>query len=68
MDTGYLLSKGEPMINSSNCNRMFSFHVSGINLVACDGSVHFVNESTDRLMLIAMLTREAGEAIGKGAW
>jgi hypothetical protein len=56
------------MINSSNCNRMFSFHPSGINLVACDGSVHFVNELADRLALIAMLTREAGEAISNGAW
>ncbi|MFO0899585.1 MAG: DUF1559 domain-containing protein [Pirellulales bacterium] len=68
MDTGVLISKGEPMINSGNCSRMFGFHPTGINLVACDGSVHFVSESTDRLALIAMLTREAGEAISKGAW
>jgi hypothetical protein len=58
----YVSSRQSP-INGWNLYGLFSFH-NGVNSVFCDGSVHFLSEDTDRLIVERLLTREGGEPGG----
>lgn len=51
-----------PPINGWNCRGLYGFH-NGVNAVLCDGSVHFLSESTDREVAKLLLTR-AGRELG----
>ena len=41
-----------------------SYHIAGAQGVFADGSVHFLNENTDGLVLAALCSRAGGETIG----
>jgi prepilin-type N-terminal cleavage/methylation domain-containing protein/prepilin-type processing-associated H-X9-DG protein len=59
-------SGGLRPVNGWNCVGVFAFHRSGANAAFCDGSGHFLSESTAGHVLDALLTREGGEAIKAG--
>lgn len=42
---------------------MFSDHPSGINALLCDGSVHFLNASTGKAVLLGLASRAGGELV-----
>ena len=54
-------------INVSMHNEMWSDHSGGVYTLYCDGSVHFLNETTDAKVIQALCTREGGERIDRGA-
>jgi prepilin-type processing-associated H-X9-DG protein len=47
-------------------NSLFSDHRGGANVAMCDGSVHFVAESTADAILIGLASRNCGEIAGVG--
>jgi prepilin-type processing-associated H-X9-DG protein len=55
-------------VNRRNLNSVFSFHPGGAQVVMCDGSVHFVSDSIGEQALLAVLTREGGEAVDPKDW
>ena len=48
-------AEGSP-VNWDNCKGLYSFH-NGVNTARCDGSVHFLSESTDWAVLVSLVTR-----------
>ncbi len=67
---GYLLNaagnqadatQGCQMINVVNHAAPYSFHSGGVNVLRCDGSVFFMNQSVTGPVVIAMVTRSGGE-------
>lgn len=46
-----------------NKNRLFSFHPAGVNVSHMDGSVRFLDESTDQIVLLDLLGRANAAAI-----
>jgi prepilin-type N-terminal cleavage/methylation domain-containing protein/prepilin-type processing-associated H-X9-DG protein len=50
-------------INCSNDYGLYSFHTAGANVVLADGSVRFLNVTTDIRTLAAAVTRAGGETI-----
>ncbi len=42
---------------------MFSDHPGGVNVLMCDGSVHFLNQSTERAVVSGLASRNVGEAV-----
>ena len=46
-------------VNRTNLHGMFSFH-EGVNVVMCDGSVHFLSEETSADVMIAKFSRNGG--------
>ena len=51
-------------INRNNSNGRFAFHPDGVNNAFLDGSVRFLEESTDVLVLQAIVSRAGGETAG----
>lgn len=50
-------------INCSNNGEPFAFHPDGLNILFCDGRVHFMSVALDIEYLAAMITRDNGEKI-----
>lgn len=48
-------------VNGSNWGTRFSFHPGGANQVMCDGSVNFIGDQVNQIILRAIDTREGGE-------
>ncbi|MBT7730050.1 MAG: DUF1559 domain-containing protein [Planctomycetaceae bacterium] len=46
---------------------MFSDHPGGINVLLCDGSVRYLNASTENHVVLALLTRASGEVVQRGS-
>ena len=46
---------------------MFSDHLGGINVLMCDGSVHYLITSTENQVVLALLTRASGEVVKSGS-
>ena len=46
---------------------MFSDHPGGINVLMCDGSVHYLITSTENQVVLALLTRASGEVVKSGS-
>jgi prepilin-type processing-associated H-X9-DG protein len=40
-----------------------SYHPGGVNVVACDGSAHFVTAAMNRKLWYALITRDGGEPV-----
>jgi prepilin-type processing-associated H-X9-DG protein len=40
-----------------------SYHPGGVNVVACDGSAHFVTATMNRKLWYALITRDGGEPV-----
>jgi prepilin-type processing-associated H-X9-DG protein len=51
------------MINCSSNNELYSFHPGGVNVCFVDGSVHFLKESMDPLIVVSLITRAGGEIV-----
>lgn len=47
-------------VNDSNCGAIYGYHPGGVNAAHCDGSVHFLADSTDARTLAALLVRDDG--------
>lgn len=57
---------GPCAVNCTNNREVYGFHPSGANAVFADGSVHFLNASTDIRVFAALVTRAGGEVIPAG--
>lgn len=57
---------GPCAINCSNLRStgFHSFHVGGIHILLCDGSVRFVSENISALTFASLITRGGGEVLG----
>ena len=44
-----------------------SFHVGGVQVVLCDGSVHMLSDSTDEKIRLAIASRDGHEVLSEGA-
>jgi prepilin-type N-terminal cleavage/methylation domain-containing protein/prepilin-type processing-associated H-X9-DG protein len=55
---------GCSMVNVINHTSPYSFHSGGVNILMCDGSVHFMRENVSPSVVIAYITRAGGEAVG----
>ena len=53
-----------PLQNYYNNNETYSFHNSGCNHSFCDGSVHFISDSTDPDVYVSLFTYKAGDLSG----
>jgi prepilin-type N-terminal cleavage/methylation domain-containing protein/prepilin-type processing-associated H-X9-DG protein len=53
-------------INCTNARELYAFHPGGANTVFADGSVHFLNASTDLRILRALVTIRGGELVNGG--
>jgi prepilin-type N-terminal cleavage/methylation domain-containing protein/prepilin-type processing-associated H-X9-DG protein len=58
------LNGGTYVINVTNNHELWSFHPGGVDTVFCDGSVHFIAETTDNTIIVALATRAGNENIG----
>ena len=52
---------GACMVNYTSNNEIYSFHTGGANVLFCDGSVHFLQDSVTPAVVIALVTRASGE-------
>jgi prepilin-type N-terminal cleavage/methylation domain-containing protein/prepilin-type processing-associated H-X9-DG protein len=59
---------GPMPMNCMNKDELYSFHKGGVNVVFCDGSVHFIRETMKLEILIALITRSIGEVIPADAY
>ncbi len=57
------MNGGTIVMNVTNSHELWSFHSGGINTVFCDGSVHFIAETTDALIVVALVTKAGNEQI-----
>ncbi len=55
-------------INTENWNARFSRHPQGAQHVMCDGSVHFIAESTELGVVVALDTRAGDTPLLGGIW
>lgn len=56
---------GTCFINCTNDSELFSFHVGGVQVLMCDGSVRFVSENINGGSLASLITRDGGEVVGE---
>jgi prepilin-type N-terminal cleavage/methylation domain-containing protein/prepilin-type processing-associated H-X9-DG protein len=54
---------GKCAVNCTNDSEIYSFHSGGANLVMMDGSVRFLKQTIDIVVVAALLTKEGGESI-----
>ena len=55
---------GPCVINCTNNNEPFAFHISGLNAIYGDGSVRFVAQTVGMRELAPQITRAGGEVLG----
>ena len=51
------------IVNCGPNEETFSFHPAGANVVLCDGSVHFLDESVDGPTFAALMSKNGGEVV-----
>jgi prepilin-type N-terminal cleavage/methylation domain-containing protein/prepilin-type processing-associated H-X9-DG protein len=56
------------IMNCTSNNEIYSFHPGGANMLFADGSVHFIKETVNPLVIIALITRAAGEIISADSY
>jgi prepilin-type N-terminal cleavage/methylation domain-containing protein/prepilin-type processing-associated H-X9-DG protein len=54
---------GRCVVNCTNWDEPFSYHPDGVNAVFGDGSVRYLGESIDPLVMIGLVTRAGGESV-----
>jgi prepilin-type N-terminal cleavage/methylation domain-containing protein/prepilin-type processing-associated H-X9-DG protein len=54
---------GTCMINYTSNNEIYSWHTGGANALFCDGSVHFLLESTSAVIIVALVTRNGADVV-----
>jgi prepilin-type N-terminal cleavage/methylation domain-containing protein/prepilin-type processing-associated H-X9-DG protein len=54
---------GSCAVNCTNAGELYAFHIGGANILYGDGSVRFLNQSTDINTLVWIFTRAGGEVI-----
>ena len=54
-------------VNTNNYSGPYGFH-AGVNVAMCDGSVHLWSESMAAEVIVALLSRDAGEIISAQDW
>lgn len=59
------LCGGTQMMNCTNDNEIYSFHVGGCNFTMGDGSVRLVQESLDPEVFMSLFTRAGGDVVGQ---
>ncbi|MEO8495402.1 MAG: DUF1559 domain-containing protein, partial [Planctomycetota bacterium] len=59
---------GPCTINCNNNWGIYAFHVSGANILLCDGSIHFVSTSLDRDIFAGLVTKAGHEVIDANAF
>ena len=59
-----LTCPGPCVINCTNNNEPFGFHVSGLNAIYGDGSVRFIAQTVGIRELAPQITRAGGELLG----
>jgi prepilin-type N-terminal cleavage/methylation domain-containing protein/prepilin-type processing-associated H-X9-DG protein len=72
-DYGTTATGLKQMINSTETSKvwkydrhasaLFSDHPSGVNILLCDGSVHFLNQDTAESIVLGLASRNVGEAV-----
>ena len=60
--TGFTIG-GRAMINATNVSEVYSFHVGGSHVLMADGSVRFLSENIDWILMGALVTRAGGEVV-----
>jgi prepilin-type N-terminal cleavage/methylation domain-containing protein/prepilin-type processing-associated H-X9-DG protein len=60
-DTAGLNATGPCVMNCSNDFDLYGFHGTGCNNLFCDGSVHYLTNSTNNLIIANLLTARGGE-------
>jgi prepilin-type processing-associated H-X9-DG protein len=58
---------GRCAINCTNDSEIYAFHPSGANIVMMDGAVRLLQQSTDIIIVAALLSKQNGETI-QGEW
>ena len=53
------------MMNCTNDNEIYSFHVGGCNFTMGDGSVRLVQESIDPEVFVSLFTRAGNDVVGQ---
>ncbi|MDC0936097.1 DUF1559 domain-containing protein [Pirellulales bacterium] len=56
----------QPLINQDNSKGLYAFHPGGADVAFADGSVHFIDESVENELLVALVTRDGKENIDVG--
>jgi len=59
---GILAGGGVRVINGTNLS-VYSFHLDGANVLAADGSVHFLGTATDPALLASLVSYRGGENV-----
>ena len=57
------LRGGTCMVNCTSDNEIFSFHPGGANVLFVDGSVHFLKDTLNVNVAMALVTRAGGELV-----
>ena len=58
---------GVPMVNFDNMLGLYSFHPGGAHIVLADGASRFIGESIDAPVLLALISRAAGDIADNSA-
>jgi prepilin-type N-terminal cleavage/methylation domain-containing protein/prepilin-type processing-associated H-X9-DG protein len=56
------------LINCTSNNEIYAFHPGGANVLFADGSVHFLKESVNPLVVVHFITRAGGEIISADSY
>ncbi|HZZ29642.1 MAG TPA: DUF1559 domain-containing protein [Pirellulales bacterium] len=68
-DNGFSLSNSSGVVmNATNDSEVYSFHIGGAQFCFADGSGHFIQETIDPLIYMAIVTRAGGENIPGNAF
>ena len=55
--------RGSKAINATNDGEIYSFHPGGVMTLRCDGSVGFVTDSLDPMLLVRLATKAGREVV-----